>query len=66
MALAQEETKPPILHILVVGFHHKLGCQVGGNFSYISLLLLCFFANAVYVLCVGGIFIPPSGGWFVG
>ncbi|XP_061393184.1 late secretory pathway protein AVL9 homolog [Musca vetustissima] len=35
-ATAQEETKPPILHILVVGFHHKLGCQV--EFSYPPLV----------------------------
>ncbi|XP_073833884.1 late secretory pathway protein AVL9 homolog [Musca autumnalis] len=33
---AQEEIKPPILHILVVGFHHKLGCQV--EFSYPPLV----------------------------
>ncbi|XP_023309531.2 late secretory pathway protein AVL9 homolog [Lucilia cuprina] len=30
------ENKPPILHILVVGFHHKLGCQV--EFSYPPLV----------------------------
>ncbi|XP_011179949.1 late secretory pathway protein AVL9 homolog [Zeugodacus cucurbitae] len=30
------ENKPPILHILVVGFHHKLGCQV--EFSYPPLI----------------------------
>ncbi|XP_055846944.1 late secretory pathway protein AVL9 homolog [Episyrphus balteatus] len=29
--------KPPILHILVVGFHHKLGCQV--EFSYPPLIV---------------------------
>ncbi|XP_013113220.1 late secretory pathway protein AVL9 homolog [Stomoxys calcitrans] len=33
---ALEETKPPILHILVIGFHHKLGCQV--EFSYPPLV----------------------------
>ncbi|XP_018800974.1 PREDICTED: late secretory pathway protein AVL9 homolog isoform X2 [Bactrocera latifrons] len=30
------ENRPPILHILVVGFHHKLGCQV--EFSYPPLI----------------------------
>lgn len=30
------ETKNPILHILVVGFHHKKGCQV--EFSYPPLI----------------------------
>ncbi|XP_036318747.1 late secretory pathway protein AVL9 homolog [Rhagoletis pomonella] len=37
MALAHVgENKPPILHILVVGFHHKLGCQV--EFSHPPLI----------------------------
>ncbi|KAJ8279929.1 hypothetical protein COCON_G00069950 [Conger conger] len=31
-----EEPKGPVLHIVVVGFHHKKGCQV--EFSYPSLL----------------------------
>ncbi|XP_067639816.1 late secretory pathway protein AVL9 homolog isoform X2 [Eurosta solidaginis] len=30
------ENKPPVLHILVVGFHHKLGCQV--EFSHPPLI----------------------------
>nr|XP_014097489.2 late secretory pathway protein AVL9 homolog [Bactrocera oleae]XP_014097490.2 late secretory pathway protein AVL9 homolog [Bactrocera oleae] len=30
------ENRPPILHVLVVGFHHKLGCQV--EFSYPPLI----------------------------
>lgn len=33
---SEPENKPPILHILVVGFHHKLGCQV--EFSYPPLI----------------------------
>ncbi|XP_054727701.1 late secretory pathway protein AVL9 homolog [Anastrepha obliqua] len=37
MALASAgENKPPILHIVVVGFHHKLGCQV--EFSHPPLI----------------------------
>ncbi|XP_033168477.1 late secretory pathway protein AVL9 homolog [Drosophila mauritiana] len=32
----EPENKPPILHILVVGFHHKLGCQV--EFSHPPLI----------------------------
>ena len=26
---AAEDVKVPVLHIVVVGFHHKRGCQVG-------------------------------------
>jgi hypothetical protein len=26
-----EATKGPILHVLVIGFHHKKGCQVCSN-----------------------------------
>nr|XP_016923284.1 late secretory pathway protein AVL9 homolog [Drosophila suzukii] len=33
---SEPENKPPILHILVVGFHHKLGCQV--EFSHPPLI----------------------------
>ncbi|KAG5849902.1 hypothetical protein ANANG_G00076610 [Anguilla anguilla] len=33
----KEEPKGPVLHIVVVGFHHKKGCQV--EFSYPPLLL---------------------------
>ncbi|EDW07475.1 late secretory pathway protein AVL9 homolog [Drosophila mojavensis] len=33
---SEPENKPPILHILVVGFHHKLGCQV--EFSHPPLV----------------------------
>ncbi|KAH8421360.1 hypothetical protein KR009_002927 [Drosophila setifemur] len=33
---SEAENKPPILHILVVGFHHKLGCQV--EFSHPPLI----------------------------
>ncbi|XP_068158998.1 late secretory pathway protein AVL9 homolog [Drosophila tropicalis] len=36
MASGEPENKPPILHILVVGFHHKLGCQV--EFSHPPLI----------------------------
>lgn len=25
---AEKETETPVLHVLVVGFHHKKGCQV--------------------------------------
>ncbi|KAJ8276890.1 hypothetical protein GJAV_G00069040 [Gymnothorax javanicus] len=32
----KEEPKGPVMHIVVVGFHHKKGCQV--EFSYPSLL----------------------------
>uniref|UniRef100_A0A3B3SLN4 AVL9 homolog (S. cerevisiase) n=1 Tax=Paramormyrops kingsleyae TaxID=1676925 RepID=A0A3B3SLN4_9TELE len=35
-AQSKEETKGPVLHIVVVGFHHKKGCQV--EFSYPPLL----------------------------
>ncbi|KAH8275058.1 hypothetical protein KR018_005189 [Drosophila ironensis] len=33
---SEAENKPPILHVLVVGFHHKLGCQV--EFSHPPLV----------------------------
>lgn len=35
-SLGQEEAKGPVLHIVVVGFHHKRGCQV--EFSYPPLI----------------------------
>lgn len=25
---AEKETETPVLHVIVVGFHHKKGCQV--------------------------------------
>lgn len=25
---SEKETETPILHVIVVGFHHKKGCQV--------------------------------------
>lgn len=27
--LAMAESNGPILHVIVIGFHHKKGCQVG-------------------------------------
>lgn len=30
---SRDEVKGPVLHIVVVGFHHKKGCQVRGPLS---------------------------------
>ena len=52
------ENKPPILHILVVGFHHKLGCQVRNKWWYaVKVENDDFFLNKF----VGGIFLSPLG-----
>lgn len=28
---SEKEEEPPVLHVVVVGFHHKKGCQVSGH-----------------------------------
>ena len=45
--LANYDQEAPVLHVLVVGFHHKKGCQVILNIKRSSMLSLisskCFF-----------------------
>lgn len=38
-----EDGQPPVLHVVVIGFHHKRGCQVGGVKKFPSGKLILFY-----------------------
>ncbi len=46
------DSTPPILHLLVVGFHHKKGCQVHHNCYTLYFLLKYDYLLSSYMITV--------------